>query len=281
MAKRCPTVEAHDLARRPLTKDVPMTKLLLGLIAIALGAGAAAAKCPTTGTKAPIVYGIGGSTMGTLLGPMLDKVFGEHEVEFRRWGKASSGLARPDFHDWPKSTPALMEKHKPNIVVVSLGTNDYQAIWDDGDWIRQEDPKWETAYGERVDALLAAIAADDKDRLIIWSGPYAFEGKNAVVRAPIVNRVMKERVEAFAAAGGNAIFHDAYSVTADDSGKPLEKAVLSSKSKKAVEIRSKDGIHLTADAVRHLLAAPIVELALPCFPKQEAKEPSPKEPKAP
>ena len=60
----------------------------------------------------------------------------------------------------------------------------------------------------------------------------------------------------------------------------LAELVLTPK-KKAVEIRSKDGIHLTADAVRHLLAAPIVELALPCFPKQEAKEPSPKEPKAP
>lgn len=260
-----------------------MTKLLIGLFAVALGATTttASAKCPTAGSETPVVYGIGGSTMGTLLGPMLDKVFGEHDVEFRRWGKASSGLARPDFHDWPKSTPALMTKHKPDIVVVSLGTNDYQAIWDDGEWIRQEDPKWETAYGERVDALLEAIAKDDKDRLIIWSGPYAFEGKNAVVRAPIVNRIMKERVEAFAAAGGNAIFHDAYVVTADEAGKPLDEAVLPGKGKKAVAIRSKDGIHLTADAVRHLLAAPIVELALPCFPEREAKEPTAREPKAP
>ena len=91
-----------------------MKTLLTALFAFALPVHAAHAKCPLTGSKkAPTVYGIGGSTMGTLLGPMLDKVFEENDVEFRRWGKASSGLARPDFHDWPKATPELMQKHKP------------------------------------------------------------------------------------------------------------------------------------------------------------------------
>lgn len=248
-----------------MSKPHPLMSLV-SLVAIALTTLPASAKCPTT-KKSPTVYGIGGSTMGTLLGPMLDKVFEENGIEFRRWGKASSGLARPDFHDWPKSTPELMQKHKPDIVIVSLGTNDYQALWENGNWIRQEDKEWETKYGERVTALLEAITKDNKDRLVIWSGPYAFEGKNAVVRAPIVNRIMKERVEAFAAAGHNAIFHDAYAVTSDDKGRPLDKAVLPGK-KAATEIRTKDNIHLTADAVRLLLAKPIVDMALPCFPKK-------------
>jgi len=262
-----------------MSKLFPITGSRLATFATLLGLAlaptqAALAKCPVTGKKAPVVYGIGGSTMGTLLGPMLDKVFGENDVDFRRWGKASSGLARPDFHDWPKSAPELMHKHKPDIVVVSLGTNDYQALWEDGNWVRQEDADWEKKYGERVDAMLAAIAKDDEDRLIIWSGPYAFEGKNAVVRAPIVNRIMRERVEAFAAAGGNAVFHDAYVVTSDDKGKPLDQAVLPG-TKKAADIRTKDKVHLTADAVRLLLAKPIVDIALPCFPKREAKDPTP------
>jgi len=262
-----------------MSKLFPMAACatLLGL-AFMPTAGAQA-KCPVTGHKSPVVYGIGGSTMGSLLGPMLDKVFGDNDVKFRRWGKASSGLARPDFHDWAKSAPELMHKHQPDIVIVSLGTNDYQALWEDGNWILQDDAKWEKKYGERVDALLTAIAKDDQDRLIIWSGPYAFEGKNAVVRAPIVNRIMKERVEAFAAAGGNAVFHDAYVVTSDDKGHPLDTAVLPGK-KKAVDIRTKDKVHLTSDAVRLLLAQPIVDIALPCFPKSEAKEPRPA-PKSP
>lgn len=260
-----------------------MKKLALALfLAAAATSGADAAqpqvlKCPTV-TGDPTIYGIGGSTMGTLLGPMLEAVLEEHGIDFRRWGKASSGLARPDFHDWPKETPAIMKKHDPDIVVVSLGTNDYQPLWvGKNDWIQQDDPKWETVYGDRVDALLEAIAGDDKERLIIWSGPYAFTGPNAEKRAPIVNRIMRERVEAYAAAGGHAIFHDAYAPTSDANGKPLSEAVLAGKGAKAVKIRSKDGIHLTADAVRALLAKPIVDMVMPCFPNTEKKtEPKPK-----
>lgn len=225
-------------------------------------------KCPKIKGKEPVVYGIGGSTMGSLLGPMLKTVFAEHKVTFKRWGKASSGLARPDFHDWPATAPELMETHQPDIVIISLGTNDYQPLWVDGNWVKQEDENWDKLYGERVDALLAAVAGKNKRRMIIWSGPYAFEGPNAEVRAPIVNRIMRERVEAFAAAGGRAVFHDAYTVTSDDKGKPLNEAVLPGR-KKAVEIRTKDKVHLTSDAVRHLLAEPIVEMTLPCFAKKE------------
>jgi hypothetical protein len=233
----------------------------------ALAAGPAIVKCPTI-AGATTVYGIGGSTMGTLLGPMLEKVFEEQGIDFRRWGKASSGLARPDFHDWPKETPAIMKKHQPKIVVVSLGTNDYQPLWvSKKEWIKQDDPAWETTYGDRVDALLEAITADDPERLVIWSGPYAFKGENAEKRAPVVNRIMRERVEAFAKRGGHAVFHDAFAVTSDTAGHPLKEAVLPGKGKKAVDIRSKDEIHLTADAVRALLAEPIVEMVTPCLGK--------------
>jgi len=224
-------------------------------------------KCPAN-KKEPVIYGIGGSTMGSVLGPMLAKVLKKHGIKFSRWGKASSGLARPDFHDWPRQAPGLMDKHKPDIVVVSLGTNDYQALYEKGNWVLQDDEKWETLYGERVDALLNAAAGKKRERLVIWSGPYAFEGKNAVVRAPIVNRIMKERVEAFAAAGGRAIFHDAYGSTSAD-GKPLDQAELPNVG--LTVIRQKDGVHLTEPAVEHLLVNPIVDMVLPCFPAKGAK----------
>lgn len=241
--------------------------LSIAMTSPALASSAVEGKCPTVKGE-PVIYGIGGSTMGSVLGPMLAQVLKKHGIKFSRWGKASSGLARPDFHDWPATAPGLMEKHKPDIVVISLGTNDYQPLWEKGNWVLQDEPKWETLYGERVDALLNAVAGKKKQRLIIWSGPYAFEGKNANVRAPIVNRIMRERVEAFAAAGGRAIFHDAYGPTSAD-GKPIDEAELPGKGR--VVIRQKDGVHLTNDAVELLLATPIVDMVLPCFPEKDAK----------
>ncbi len=80
---------------------------------------------------------------------------------------------------------------------------------------------------------------------------------------------MRERVEAFIADGGRAIFHDAYGPTSHD-GKPLKTAKLGGKT--AVEIRQDDGVHLTEDAVEFLLVNPIVEMVLPCFPKTETKD---------
>jgi len=242
---------------------------VLSVAAIVGTAGAASASppayCPTL-SKEVTVFGIGGSTMGSVLGPMLDKLYKEEGVAFSRWGKASSGLARPDFHDWPKESPRLMNKHSPDIVIVSLGTNDYQALNDGKNWIRQEDDAWETTYGDRVTEMLTALGGENKERLVIWSGPYAFEGKNAVVRAPIVNRIMRERVEAYIADGGKALFHDAYGPTSDDNGKPLSEAILPSKGAKKQKIRGHDNIHLTADAVRELLAKPITDMTRPCIP---------------
>jgi hypothetical protein len=252
-------------------KTLSTLTALLFALTLTTTASAADGKdlCPVHVKGEPKIYGIGGSTMGSVLGPMLQQVLKKQGIKFNRWGKASSGLARPDFHDWPGTAPKMMEKHNPDIVVISLGTNDYQALWEDGNWVPQEDERWEKLYGERVDALLKAVAGKDKERMVIWSGPYAFEGKNAVVRAPIVNRIMKERVEAFAKAGGKAIFHDAYAATSEG-GKPLDLATLPGKKGK-VDIRQKDKIHLTNDAVEHLLANPIVEWVLPCFPKKDKK----------
>jgi len=228
---------------------------------------AAAAPCPEIeGT--PRVYAIGSSTMGTTLGPMLKELLDAEGVESNRWGRASSGLARPDFHDWPKLTPGLMERHSPDIVVISLGTNDFQAIWHERRWIEWDSERWAEIYAERVDAMLAAAAGADKQRLIVWVGPIAFEGSRAERLAPVVNGIMRDKVAAFAAGGGKAVFIDAHARTTGRDGKPLARASLNGGA--AVGIRGSDNIHLTQDAVRWLLAEPILERIRACLPAPEA-----------
>jgi|GEM_PF-1371872 len=233
-----------------------------------LAAPASAEQCPATkGT--PTVYAIGSSTLGSVLGPMLQRILKDEGVEMHRWGRASSGLARPDFHDWVKLAPGLMRKHKPDIVVVSLGTNDFQPLFvRKGKWIHLESDKWESTYAKRVDKLLTQLAGKDKQRLVVWMGPHAFAGKRAEARGPIVNRIMRERVEAFAKGGGKAVFVDAFEATRDSRGRPLEEAKLPG-SDKVERIRTPDNIHLTTDAVRWLMAEPVLEQIRPCLPTAE------------
>lgn len=211
-------------------------------------------RCPQV-KATPRVYLMGSSTMGSILGPMLQTLISkEWGVDARRWGKASSGLARPDFHDWPNLLPGLMDKHRPDIVVVSLGTNDNQPIWvRKGVWIRLDNPKWETYYAERVRETLDKAAGKDRRRLVIWEGPTAFEGKVARVQGPIINRIIQREVQAF---DGKAIFVDSYAATTDAKGHPRN-TFKAPGSKKALPVFGDDGIHLTTEAVRWLLAEPL------------------------
>ncbi len=243
---------------------VRRVKVLAFLMSVcfALPALAQDTQCPVTDGKMPKVYAIGSSTMGSVLGPVLKNMLKREGVKFDRWGKASSGLARPDFHNWPKLAPGLMLKHKPDVVIVSLGTNDFQNIHKRGKWIKWGTDLWKEVYAARVDKMLTILGGKDKQRLVLWTGPTAFPGKKAQRRAPVVNEIMRERVAAYRAAGGNAVFLDAYAQTSDENGKPLVRAVIKGKRTK---IRTPDGIHLKTAAVKALMAVPIVDAMRPCI----------------
>ncbi len=223
------------------------------------GARPAERRCPQV-RGAPNVYMIGSSTMGTLLGPMLKRLFGAWDVESRRWGKASSGLARPDFHDWPKEVPELVRKYDPDVFVVSLGTNDFQPIKTKKGWIRTDDPAWDRVYAERVDRMLKAMSAG-RQRTILWIGPTAFASENARKMAPRISDIVKQRVAAF---GGPVTYIDAYRRTLTRSGALIE-TVRDGSTGKRVKAYQGDGIHLTTEGVRWLLAEPVLRHLAPCL----------------
>ena len=103
--------------------------------------------------------------MGSVLGPMLQKDLKKRwDIKAKRWGKASSGLARPDFHDWPAEVPNLMRRHRPDYVVVSLGTNDHQALKTRKGWIKTSNERWASSYKQRVLIMLRRLSGRDRRR---------------------------------------------------------------------------------------------------------------------
>lgn len=219
------------------------------------------AHCPAMGDTR-FVYAFGSSTMASLLGPMLKQTFQRRwgDVQFRKWGKASSGMARPDFHDWIKEIPGLNEDYDPDVYIVNLGTNDAQPLWDAEDkWIHATTPEWKRRYGERVDAILELMAGEDHRRLIVWVGPTAFPSKNSRQIGPMVNEVLKERIEAFE---GDAFYVDAFTTTSPKRGQYIKTVTLGGKSYPAY---GDDGVHLTNDAVKALLFRPLMKIVAPCL----------------
>ncbi len=195
---------------------------------------------------------------------MLQRALRAQVITLRYWGQASSGLARPDHHDWIAVTPGLMADLRPDVVIVGLGVNDSQSLWNDGQWIPRDDARWEEVYARRVDALLERAAGPERERLVVWLGPYAYVDWRAEDHLPIVARLQRERIAEFAARGGRAVYIDVYRATLGDDGRPLREATLGEEGE-PVAVRTEDGIHLTPAAVRWFMAAPVLAAILPCL----------------
>jgi len=219
------------------------------LLCIVGGTQLANAKCPSHVKQGAFIYAVGSSTLGSPLGEQLSKRFKKKGYRFRKWAKASSGLARPDFHDWLKSMREIDKQWSPDVYIVSLGTNDYQALYHRKKWIKtSEKRRWIEEYAKRVDRMLELAAGKNKQRMVIWIGPVPFDtskGRNMSLR---ITRILRERIQAF---DGNAVFVDVRSSLMSNN-RPIQ-YFIDSKKKKRKTYR-KDKVHLTIAAVQHLMA---------------------------
>ncbi len=207
------------------------------------------------------VYGLGSSTMRILLGPLLKRMFRRAPLRYDYWGVPSTGIARPDYFDWQEKLPGIRNQHKPNIWIVSLGTNDLQALRKrTRGWARFGTADWRRLYGRRIDRMLHTMSGPGRRAAVIWLGPTAFNTRNSMARGPILTALMKERVEAF---GGPALFVDSYAATTDSNGIPLK--TIRVRRKGRMPVYGKDGIHLKRYAVKALIANRVRKLVLTCL----------------
>ena len=82
--------------------------------------------------------------------------------------KVSSGLARPDFYDWPAHLRQVIPKENPQVVVVTFGGNDAQDILIDGRSRGTTTEEWRAEYGKRVGEVMDYLTEDG--RTLVWVG---------------------------------------------------------------------------------------------------------------
>jgi len=123
---------------------------------------------PTGKNKLRVV--VIGDSLATGLGIYLERVLKPSLVRVSRQGRISTGLARPDYFDWPAAAEQIVDKFRPDLVVVMLGENDNQALRTPGG--REENPvgtfEWPQAYEERVRDFMELITA--KGSRLVWAG---------------------------------------------------------------------------------------------------------------
>jgi uncharacterized protein len=122
------------------------------------------------GTKRPNVLIVGDSLMGGV-GPRLKRLLRkEHGFPNPKlkW-KASTGLSRPDYFDWPKTLDQLLSEKNYDVVVAIFGTNDTQPVSVNRKSYRYGTKSWFAHYRKRVVKVLDMMC-QAQNRSVYWIG---------------------------------------------------------------------------------------------------------------
>jgi uncharacterized protein len=200
----------------------------------------------TTGPATPQdpakVFIVGDSDAGTF-GPYLQTLLdGTGVVTTELDYKVSSGLARPDFFDWPAEIDAKLPEVDPDIVVATFGGNDAQGLAvANGDFIVGDpvanEAEWVAEYSERVGGVMDQLRAGG--RTVIWVGIPNDDNPEVTARMAIQDKAAR----AAAAERPDVIFIDTWKRFSGRTGGWAE-FVIDPRDGEGKDVRADDGFHL-------------------------------------
>lgn len=173
--------------------------------------------------------------------------------------KVSSGLSRPDFYDWSAHMRDVVPQVNPDIVVVTFGGNDAQAISNaDGSWAIEyvpasgsRDEEWKALYAERVADAMDYLSADN--RTLIWVGIPNDDNPDVTARMQIQDEV----VRAEAAKRPDVVYIDTWTRFSGRNGGWAE-YIIDPRDGVGKDVRADDGFHLNQTGAE-ILALDIAE----------------------
>lgn len=204
----------------------------------------ALAPAPSVGLRAVTtsnqlrVYVAGDSFIDWIGYDMAD--FGKKDgyITTRLDSKISSGLARPDYFDWPaRLTQAMAATLRPEAVVFMVGANDYTDLRVDSHTLARGTPEWSAEYRKRAGEVMDIVGRGGAQ--FYWIGqPIMRDGARAKVAADINAAAMAE-----AAKRPWVHFIDTWSMFSDASGNYA--TYLPGSDGEIIRVRQDDDIHFT------------------------------------
>ncbi len=209
-----------------------------------------------------------GDSLSISLGEQLEEFFTrQHGVHFKRVGKVSSGLARPDFFDWEEQLTALANQTRPSLVVIMIGTNDNKPLSRHGGHAAAfGSAGWAREYTARAQRLLDICQASNPDARVFWVGAPIMgqsELRDDVVR---INSVISD----LCTRNRNCLYVDTWRTLADENGQFTQ--YWTSEHGERIKIRADDGVHLSFTGSR-LLALRCLDVMLHTPPLQTLARP--------
>ena len=204
---------------------------------------------PSAANKAE-VYIVGDSDAGTF-GPYLQTLLdGTNIVDTELNYKVSSGLARPDFFDWPAELAAKVPEVDPDIVVATFGGNDSNILRDaagnDLFGYPESDPAgWSAEYQKRVGAVMDSMGANGAT--VIWVGIPNDDNPEITARL----QIQDQAVRAEAAKRDNVVFIDTWKRFSGRDGN-WASFVIDPRDGQGKSVRAEDGFHLNTNGAEIL-----------------------------
>ncbi|HET8729471.1 MAG TPA: DUF459 domain-containing protein [Alphaproteobacteria bacterium] len=194
---------------------------------------------------------IGDSLADGIWGGLYRQLQRDPEFDVLRFGRNSTGLARPDYFDWPAELRKIVTDFPVDAVVIALGLNDNQEVWIDGR--RSHDfatPEWNQVYVERVDAMMGFLA--ETDIPTFWIGLPVMRDDELSDQIRHINAILEVR----------AMHHDIpfvplWDLTAGEDGGFV--SYLKDEDGRSRPMRKNDGIHFTGQGYT-MLADEVLEV---------------------
>ena len=112
--------------------------------------------------KNPLRVLLVGDSLAEDLGLGLSRTLDPRRFDLILKGLRSTGLARPDYYDWPAAIKAEVTAYRPDIVVAMFGGNDFNQglVLPDGRIVYPKDARtWNREYARRVGVVMADATA--------------------------------------------------------------------------------------------------------------------------
>jgi hypothetical protein len=151
-------------------------------------------------------------------------------------GKINTGLARPDYFDWPGELRTDIARFQPDVVVAMMGANDNQSFLVGGRAVQFGSPEWVSAYTQRVATVMSEATA--KGQRMLWVGMPVMPSGGVSTQMQLLNTI----VQGQATVHPGVSYLDSWHVFVDGSGK--YSVYLPDASGSQQRVREPDGLHL-------------------------------------
>jgi uncharacterized protein len=198
------------------------------------------------------VFVVGDSIGADLAFGMSRLLDGRETFRPRSHTEESSGLARPDYFNWPYRVAVDLGRVKPDVVVAMLGGNDNQNFLVDGHAVVFGTAEWKSVYRQRVSKVMELVTG--AGRPMIWVGMPIMKDAGRSKQMRMLNAIF----ESEAARHPGVEYVDAYDVF--DGTRGRYSPYLRDSSGRLQEVREGDGIHLTIGAGGAMLAREVFEV---------------------